>query len=431
MKNKIIEFSSFILIVLLILVMTISSIKITYRTFSLKTYSFCLIIFGIVGIIIYIISKIKNFKFKKYEIFIFILMILTSLSLITSIDINVSLYGKANRYEGYFAIMTYYILILNGMNIKNKKYLIVIVTMIAMYSIINIFYGLFQTGLLNTFLFNIKNKWYFARGFVGNSMFYSTIMAIFYPLVLGMFIKMEINIKKLLCLFILAFATIGIIISGAMSAFVAICFIFIIIFIDSIIAIIKKNKDGVYYLIYFFVSIIIFAYAFIMLSIKIPNLKMDLSETVSEASSIQEGVIKDNFGTGRVYIWKNTINKIIEYKGVGVGIDNFYNAFNGRLIDTKSRLPVDKAHNDYLQKILCEGLLSGIVFIIFLLSIFFKLIFKKIPPIYYGLFLSFTSYSIQAFFNISVTRVAPIYFVIIGLLISKYYEIVSSNNSCK
>ena len=35
------------------------------------------------------------------------------------------------------------------------------------------------------------------------------------------------------------------------------------------------------------------------------------------------------------------------------------------------------------------------------------------------LFLAFTAYSIQAFFNISVTRVAPLYFIIMGLLVSK------------
>jgi len=65
------------------------------------------------------------------------------------------------------------------------------------------------------------------------------------------------------------------------------------------------------------------------------------------------------------------------------------------------------------------------VFIIFILIIFFKGLKKDLSPKYYGLFLAFIGYSVQAFFNISVTRVAPIYFIIMGCLIK---EINSEKN---
>ena len=77
----------------------------------LKDYSNYLILIGILGLIIYIVSKIKNFKFNKYEIIIIFLMTLSYASLINCLDLNTALFGMINRYEGLFVILTYYILI--------------------------------------------------------------------------------------------------------------------------------------------------------------------------------------------------------------------------------------------------------------------------------------------------------------------------------
>ena len=71
-----------------------------------------------------------------------------------------------------------------------------------------------------------------------------------------------------------------------------------------------------------------------------------------------------------------------------------------------------------------EGIFKCITYIIFLVWIFFKGIYviiksNKVEPLLIGLFLSFVGYSIQAFFNISVTRVAPIFFIICGLLLGQ------------
>ena len=75
MKEKTLEFLNFILVIMLLIVMFVSSLLLTFsRSFTLKDYSFCLIIIGIIGLITYIVGKIKNFKFTKFEIVIFILM---------------------------------------------------------------------------------------------------------------------------------------------------------------------------------------------------------------------------------------------------------------------------------------------------------------------------------------------------------------------
>lgn len=421
MKNKVIEKLDILFIILLFILMITSCFRITYTNFNLKDYGFYLSIYGIIFLIIYIISKIKNFKFSKLEIILIIMIILSCLSLINAIDLDTTLYGKMNRREGLFVWLTYYLIALNCINIKNKKYLKIIIYFICLYSFINIFYGLFQVGLLKTNLFIVKNSWYCARGLLGNSMFFGTLMNIFYGIILGLFLKCKLSYKKIVLYILLFIASLGIVLSGAMSAIFALGSIYLICLIQIIISIFKKEKNSILCLIFLIVSIISFGLVYKCYSLYDSHLTKDLVEFKGETNSLSQGKIDDSFGTGRFYIWRKTIEKIKDAPITGYGIDNFRLVFNSKLLDSHN-LIVDKAHNDYLQKSLCEGIISGVVFVIFLLIIFFKLFFKKLSPIYYGLFLAFTSYSIQAFFNISVTRVAPIYFIIIGLLIGKIYE---------
>lgn len=419
MKEKTLEFLNFILVIMLLIVMFVSSLLLTFsRSFTLKDYSFCLIIIGIIGLITYIVGKIKNFKFTKFEIVIFILMAFSILSLFTAININDALFGKVNRREGLFVVLTYYILALNCMSIKNRKYIKIIFISICLYAFMNILYGLFHARILETTFFPVKKTWRnYAAGFLGNSMYFGTLMSIFYGLSIGLFMKISGIKKKIVSYILVLISSLGLIISGAMSAFVAAIFINLVMLYHIVTEFIKKEKDWFYHLLLLTFCFLSFVLILLIICHKNTYLKNDIYELIGETKLIVTGTVKEDYGTGRIHIWKNTIDKIIERGGIGVGVDNYYNAFDGKLIDIKTNLRVDKAHNDYLQKILCEGIISGIVFVIFLCVIFFKCLSKNLSSIYYGLYLAFTSYSVQAFFNISVTRVAPIYFIIIGLLL--------------
>ena len=228
------------MICLTIILIIISSIRITYYDMSLYDYSLSLIINGSIHLIIYILSKIKNFKFKKEELFIFLLMILSCLSLINCYDLKTCLMGRIDRYEGLFVILTYYLLLLNSLNVKGKKEKYIIVSLIILYGLLNTFYGMFQVNLLKT-KFDIKNIFYYARGFVGNSMFFSSLISLCYPLILGFCLKEE-KIKKLLFFYILLIIlTIGVIISGSMSLYVGVILIYLVIIFDTIIHF-KKDK---------------------------------------------------------------------------------------------------------------------------------------------------------------------------------------------
>lgn len=419
MKNKTIEAITFIYITVFLVVMLNLVIKTVYLSISLEAYSEYIYISGGIGLLLYIISKIKNFHFNKYEIIVFVMIILSCLSLISAIDINTAIFGKTGRFEGLLVWLSYYIFILNAMNIKNKHYLQVIAFIISAHMLSNIYFGLYQLGIFHKpTSFYVNSVTSYATGFLGNSNFLGSLSTIFYGLILGLFIKVEFGWRKFFLLIILLIANLGVLINGAMSAIVAIIAINCVCFIQIIAWLIKKKKNSLIYLGSLIVGIISFVSVFYIYSLNNTKIKNDIGEMLDQTKSvIVDKKAEDNYGTNRFYIWRKTLEKIDEVPLTGCGIDNFQNFFSDPIITEKYVIFVDKAHDDYLQKAICEGIISGIVFVVFLLMIFFKGLISKLSPIYYGLFLAFTSYSVQALFNISFINVAPIYFIIIGLLI--------------
>ena len=124
-----------------------------------------------------------------------------------------------------------------------------------------------------------------------------------------------------------------------------------------------------------------------------------------------------------MFVWKNTLKVVPKHLLHGVGVDNFYDAFDTplfRFIKGGDAIEYyDKAHNEYLQKLVTEGIFSlitylSMLFIIFINSI--KKVFKDNESIVIALFLAFIGYLVQAFFNISVIEVAPLFWIICGLL---------------
>ena len=422
MKKKIVELLSIIYISIFLAVMLILVIMTIYDGISLKGYSTYVYISGGIGLLLYIASKVKNFKFNKYEIAVFIMIVLSCLSLLNAVDINVAIFGRNNRFEGLLVWLSYYIFILNAMNIKNRKYIYIIIALISIHMFANIFYGFYQVGIFNPpKSFRVAIPENYATGFLGNSNFFASMASIFYGLILGLFLKCKFNWKKYLLSIVLLFANLGIIMCGAMSAFVTVVAINIVCIIQMIVLIIKQKQKSLFYCCSLVIGILSFVLVFFAYTKNYPSIKNDIFALFGQAKDVViENKIDDDYGSGRVFIWKKTIEKIKEAPITGFGIDNYAQAFDNKLF-LDSRL-VDKAHNDYLQKSLCEGIISGLFFVVFLLVVFFKGIFKNLSPIYYGLLLAFTCYSIQAFFNISFINVAPIYFIIIGLLVGVLAE---------
>lgn len=430
LKDKInansIEMLSILVIISVLTIVGVGSILVTYHSLELKQLSYFLIFFIPFEIILYILTKIKNPKFNKKEILIFILFILTGLSLIGSNHLSISLWGFYNRYEGLFVIYSYYSIALLASTIKSDFYKKMIIFIILFIGIINILYGLFQTSIIPLNI-EIIDSWKYARGFYGNSMYFASLMSICYFFIVGLIITSKKKFDYRLFILLLLF-TIGNVISGSMALFCTSIFIYIILIIRELIGLKFKYFSKIR-LLKIIGCILLFTILNVAFVYKDQNYKRDIKTLSKEVTTISEVNKSDNsFGTGRIYIWKRVIEKAKSNLIFGVGVDNLYYSFEPRLKDPVSGYNVDKAHNDYLQKLLCEGIFSFICYIALLIIIVLNN-FRSKDRIRNILFLGFFAYITQIFFNISVIRVSPIYWIILGLLTSD--EIIKAKNKKK
>lgn len=412
---NILESFSILVIISVLTIVSIGSILVVYHTLSLKQFSYFLICLMPLELVLYFLYKIKSFKYRKKEILILLLFLFTGLSLVGCNNLNVSIWGFYNRYEGLLVIYSYYSIALLTSTIQSNYYKKVIICFILLIGLINVFYGLFQTGIIPLKI-DIKDSWKYARGFYGNSMYFASLMSICYFFVVGLLL-FSIKLFDWRIILLLIIFTVGNVISGSMALFCTTIFLYIILIIRELIGFKLKFFSKIRFL-KIICCIIIFVLINIIFFNRNQSYQRDVTTLSKEVSSFTEVKEKNNsFGTGRIYIWKKILKKSKEHFIFGVGVDNLYYSFNPRLIDPVSGYEVDKAHNDYLQKFFCEGLFSFICYIVLLAMIVLDN-YKCEDKIRSILFLGFFAYITQIFFNISVIRVSPIYWIILGLLLN-------------
>lgn len=409
------ELVSLLVIICVLTIVSMGSILVVYKLLKLKELSYFLIFFLPFELVLYVLNKIKNPSINKKEILIYALFILTALSLIGSNNIHTSIWGFRNRYEGLFVMYSYYSIALLSSTIENEYYRKVIMGFVLIIGFINVIYGLLQVKIIPVNI-GVKDSWKYARGFEGNSMYFASLMSICYFFIVGMFINSDKNFDWKILLLLLFF-TLGNVISGSMALFCTSIFLFILLVLKELIGLKFKYFSKIR-LLKIIGCILLFLFFNIYFINKDQNYQRDIKSLSNEVSTIRETkTVENNFGTGRIYIWKEVLKKSKDNLLFGVGVDNLYDSFSPKLIDPISGYGVDKAHNDYLQKLLCEGLFSflcyiGLLIIIVLYNYRTNNVIRKV------LFLGFFAYITQIFFNISVIRVAPIYWIILGLLLN-------------
>ena len=130
-------------------------------------------------------------------------------------------------------------------------------------------------------------------------------------------------------------------------------------------------------------------------------------------------------GSGRALIWKMSFDIIQEHPFFGAGPENLKEA----LKQTKNKRSqaygkltghtVDKAHNDFLHIAAVSGLPALLLYLLFLALIFKDNIRDIIRTNTKSVIaLAVLAYAIQSLFNISVIAVAPLFWVLLGLLAS-------------
>ena len=414
------ETLSFLVTLCILTICFIGSILVVYHFLTLKEYAKFILLFLPINTVLYILSKRKKCSFSLPEKLLLILVVITSLSVFSSINILVSLWGFHNRYEGLFMILLYYSIALLVSTIKDKYYKKMIVKYIVLIGLANFLYGLLQIPLFSHKLSFVKDSWKYARGFQGNSMYYASLMSICYFISLAHFILTKKRKASLIAL--MSIFTFASIISGSMALYCTIVFLNVLLLIYNFFK--QRDKKRLLKIISCIFVFIIISFIFIK---RDDNYKRDIVSLGQETKeAISNAKVEDSYGTGRIYIWKESLNKAKDNILFGVGVDNFYYAFSPRLIDPTSKYAVDKAHNDYLQKLVCEGIFSLIFYLAFLITIIVRN-YNEQDVFYQSVFWGFVAYAIEIFFSISVIRVAPIFWIIIGILMSKERVILEKN----
>ena len=360
------------------------------------------------------LKRHRNIK-HKVDIFIILTIVFALISTLFAYNIQDALNGTENRYEGLYMIIYYFSLfyISSYINPKHKKY---IVYAILSTGFIQLLYAVCQRLEILNVVTRIHKGRSWAIGFVHNPNFFGTYMLLCLSYSLGLFIDRK-NIKQKIIFLLLSISfLIGLIISDTLSVVVGLFIVLLFIIIYAIKF--KKLKELIVILI--IIPLVTLTVHLLGLTKIAKDLNVFKKETIDIVTN--KDVNKDEYGTGRIYVWKETLKEVPKNLFTGIGIDNLKYIKNGSPIirhvekeDGIHNFAYDKSHNEYLQILITGGifyLISYLIFYFIIVKNGIKDCFKN-KEVY--LILPVIGYLVQAFFNISVIEVAPLFYIALGL----------------
>ncbi len=433
MQNKLYDKLVLGYLIILVFIMLVAGTILTYFGVDPIYYENFLFKYAMIGILFYLFYKMNTGKFLIKDFAIIILFIFLYISYTFALDKYIALFGFIGRREGLLAIVSYYIYFLVASTLENRKYVKYFVGALSIQVILQIIYGFLQVLPIDVvFDIPIKFNLDYAFGLVGNSNFFASLQVMILGIWFGiyMFDERIINLPKMISLEIFL---IGLLLSGAMSGFVGFVMILIVMIVYILYLKIFRKKHVFNWFLKIGIVLVMFIWSVSFLTYFAKSkYALDILDLNTQSTQIATEGLKDENGTGRIHIWKKGLENVPKYWMTGIGIDHYFYVDAPDIIyDPVTGNAIDKAHNEYIQILLTEGVFKCVAYIIFLLWIYFKGVVKiiktkKVDPLLVGLFFAYQGYAVQAFFNISVLTVAPIFFIIAGLLLAQLekYEIV-------
>ncbi|MBO4245335.1 MAG: O-antigen ligase family protein [Bacilli bacterium] len=372
------------------------------------------LILNIIFIIAHIITKVirkEKIRFQIFDLFFVFIFAFSLLSAILSINTESAFFGFRGRYEGFFQIMYYFSLffLASFLNKKDRKTIAFIIMICGLIEVIYAHCQVFK--LFHVFVQYHRGKpW--ATGFVSNPNFFGTLCVLSLCIAISFFFDVKKTDLKVIYGILIVILMSGLLISNTLSALVGlIAALFYLIYYA-----IKNKKLKLFIITLILLSII----TVVQTKIGKTNLLKDLIKTKNQSVEIAKGNVQDKYGSNRIYIWKNAIKIVPDNISYGVGIDNFYYAFGDRPLTLKGWF-FDKAHNEYLQILVCEGIYALTAYLLFFGSIAYFGLKQSIKNKEVILLLPIIAYLVQAFFNISVIEVAPFFYAFLGLCVNRDY----------
>jgi putative inorganic carbon (HCO3(-)) transporter len=115
---------------------------------------------------------------------------------------------------------------------------------------------------------------------------------------------------------------------------------------------------------------------------------------------------------------------------IGSGPDTFMTVFPEEAQNRYENLPYDKAHNEYVQILVCQGVLGLLFYLAFLGTLIFKNIRRAFnDPVLTAVLVAVAGYSVQAFFNISLPLASQIFWVLLGIMTGRLRQLKAAKAS--
>ena len=378
----------------------------------------------------------KQFRLNIFDLLIFLLILVGFISVMNARDMTLALWGSTNRYEGFIQICAYYFLFLNARFIKDKDQVIKIINSLIVVGLLQFIYSCLQVFVRGDYIY-VKNEVvsYRASGFIGHPNMLGTYIVLTLLLALGMYLLYDKNKKFYLISSLLLY--INLILTQSTGPY----FGFVIGLIFMIIYLIIKKKINIEQILVIVSASVILLLGTTMISRAYCENKFydkfeddftivgDIKTTFTTlgkiiTSSDEEdnyGVTSvQQYGSNRLWIWKRSLKLVPKYLWTGAGIDNFGIVFMESLNETDlsymTNAYIDRAHNEYLQILVTEGIFSLLFYLTLLFLVFMRGIKSK-DTLVWVLMFGFVGYAVQAFSNIRVYNMAPFFFVVMGILV--------------
>ena len=132
------------------------------------------------------------------------------------------------------------------------------------------------------------------------------------------------------------------------------------------------------------------------------------------------GNFNDKFGTKRIFTWKRSIKLVGKHPIFGTGPDSFYNVFNEAYGEESKAFfngrNLDKAHNEFLQLLVCSGI-TGLGAFLAYLGLMVAEAFKRAEknPLLVCCAMGVVTYAVHAFFGYSLPINSPLMWTLFGL----------------
>lgn len=144
--------------------------------------------------------------------------------------------------------------------------------------------------------------------------------------------------------------------------------------------------------------------------------------TIYQAREMLHGNLQDEFGSYRGYVWNRTFQILKETPFgqllIGSGPDTFVDRFKPFEQESIAQLNqfYDKAHNEYLQILVCQGILGLAAYLTFLAAMLARSVKRAFEnPLLLACLLACISYLAQAFFSISLPISTPAFWILLGV----------------